>query len=296
MPQPVSAALTRPAPLARLPRALKLGLILGLHAACFAAVFTGARPADLALCVALYLARVFGVTAGYHRYFAHRSFKTSRAGQLALALLAMSSGHRGVLWWAWHHRHHHRTSDTPEDFHSPRLQGFWRAHLTWWMEERCRHADLRQVRDLARYPELRWLERLELLPVLALAGACWALGGWGTFVVGFCWSTVGVWHAVFSINSLAHVFGTQDFDTGDDSRNNRLLGWLLLGEGWHNNHHRFPSSAHLGFGPGQADPGWWMLRGLERLGLVWDLRRPPKRARESDVRAPHPEPVTALVR
>ncbi|MCA9546882.1 MAG: acyl-CoA desaturase, partial [Myxococcales bacterium] len=214
-------------------RAAHLALIVGFHAACFAALATGVRGADLALCGALYLVQMFGVTAGYHRYFSHRSFKTSRAFQFVLALLAMTSGQRGVLWWAWHHRHHHRHSDTPQDLHSPRHMGFWRSHLLWWMAAENRRPDLAQVRDLARYPELRLLERFYATPALLTAAACYGLGGWGGFVVGFCWSTVLVWHATFAINSLAHLWGRQDHATGDDSRNNAVLAVLTLGEGWH---------------------------------------------------------------
>jgi stearoyl-CoA desaturase (delta-9 desaturase) len=262
-------------------RAFHTALIIGIHLSCFGALWTGVDRRALLLCAALYVLRVFGVTAGYHRYFSHRSFKTSRGFQLALALLAMTSGQRGVLWWAWHHRHHHRHSDTPADFHSPEHVGFWRSHLTWWMSAECRTADLRQVRDLAKYPELVLLERFYAVPALLTSAACFAVGGWSGFVVGFCWSTVLVWHAVFSINSLAHLWGRRDFETRDDSRNNPVLALLLLGEGWHNTHHRFPSSARCSL-PGQVDLTWLALQALASVGLVWDLRTLP--AREGDAR------------
>jgi stearoyl-CoA desaturase (Delta-9 desaturase) len=262
---------------ASLSRGFHLALLVGLHMSCFAAIWTGVRVEDVALCCALFAVRMFGVTAGYHRYFSHRSFQTSRGFQLVLALLAMSSGQRGVLWWAWHHRHHHRHSDTPEDFHSPRLHGFWHAHMLWWMDEACRTPNLRKVRDLVRYPELRALERAYAVPALLTSAACYAVGGWGTFVVGFCWSTVLLWHTSFSINSLAHVWGRKDHDTEDDSRNNPLLALLMLGEGWHNNHHRYPASARSGIGPWQLDLTWLALRALAGVGLVWDLRVFPRR-------------------
>jgi stearoyl-CoA desaturase (delta-9 desaturase) len=257
--------------LAATSRALHGALFVGLHLTCFAAAATGVSAADLALCGALYIVRMFGVTAGYHRYFSHRSFKAGRGVQLALALLSMSSGQRGVLWWAWQHRHHHRHSDTGRDFHSPRLVGFWRSHLLWWMSSECRSLDPGVVRDLVKYPELRLLERFYAAPALATGAACYAIGGWGGFVVGFCWSTVLVWHATFSINSLAHIWGRRDHDTGDDSRNNALLALLTLGEGWHNNHHRYPGSARQGMGL-QLDLTWLGLLALARVGLVWDLR------------------------
>jgi stearoyl-CoA desaturase (Delta-9 desaturase) len=264
-----------------LSRGLHLALLIGLHLSCLAAFWTGVSATDLALCFALYWVRMFGVTAGYHRYFSHRSFRAGRGFQFVLALLAMSSGQRGVLWWAWHHRHHHRHSDTPEDFHNPRLQGFWRAHMLWWMDEDCRRPDLGKVRDFVRYPELRLLERAYALPALLTSAACFLVGGWSGFVVGFCWSTVILWHGVFSINSLAHVWGRQDHDTGDDSRNNPVLAFVMLGEGWHNNHHRYPASARSGIGPRQIDLTWLGLRVLAALGLVWDLRVFPLPAGEA---------------
>lgn len=253
-------------------RLLHLVLLVAMHACCLLAFFTGVERGPLLLCMGLYVLRMFGVTAGYHRYFAHRSFKTSRPFQLVLALLAMSSGQRSVLWWAWHHRHHHRHSDTPADFHSPYQRGFGYAHLLWWMDESHREADLRRVRDLTAFPELLWLHRFYVLPSLVLALLCYALGGAGGFVVGFCWSTVLVWHATFTINSLAHVWGSRDHDTDDDSRNNGFLALLTLGEGWHNNHHRYPGSARQGMLPSQIDLTWLALCGLARVGLVWDLR------------------------
>lgn len=253
-------------------RALHFTLIVGVHLMCLLAVFTGVEAQTLVLCAVLYVLRMFGVTAGYHRYFAHRSFKTSRPFQLVLALLAMTSAQRGVVWWAWHHRHHHRHSDTPVDFHSPRHQGFWTSHLLWWMEERHRTPDLGKVRDLARVPELMWLERWHVVPPLVLAALCYAWAGPGGLVVGFCWSTVLVWHGTFTINSLSHVWGTRPHDTGDDSRNNAVLALVTLGEGWHNNHHRYPASARQGMVPAQVDLTWLGLRLLRRLGLVWDMR------------------------
>jgi stearoyl-CoA desaturase (delta-9 desaturase) len=269
---------------ADLSRAFHAALVVGIHATCLAAVFTGVSAKSLVLCALLYVVRVFGVTAGYHRYFSHRSFKTSRPFQAVLAVLAMTSGQRGVLWWAWHHRHHHRHSDQPEDFHSPRHGGFWRSHMLWWMDQECRTADLRQVRDLAKYPELRLLERCYALPALFTSAACFAIDGWTGLVVGFCWSTVILWHAVFTINSLAHIWGRRDFATRDDSRNNPVLALFLLGEGWHNTHHRYPSSAQCSL-PGQIDLTWLALRALAAVGLVWDLRTLPDSVRARGLHA-----------
>ena len=263
---------------AHLFRGFHLFLLVGVHAVCLLAFQTGVELHTLLLCIGLYVLRMFGVTAGYHRYFAHRSYKTSRAFQFVLAVLAISSGQRGVFWWSWHHRHHHRHSDTPDDFHSPMHQGLLYSHLLWWMDDAHRTADLGKVRDLTPYPELAWLERYHSVPGIVLAALCYAWAGWGGLIVGFCWSTVMVWHATFTINSLSHIWGRRDHETDDDSRNNGVLALLTMGEGWHNNHHRYPSSARQGMGPWQLDLTWMGLRVLERLGLVWDLRSHSPRA------------------
>ena len=254
-----------------------LVLLIATHLGCLVAIWTGVSLSDLLLCASLYALRMFGVTAGYHRYFAHRTFKTSRVGQLVLAVLAMSSGQKGVLWWSWHHRHHHRHSDGAADLHSPRNTSFLWSHMLWWLDQRSQTPDLTQVRDLTAYPELVWLERWSALPSLMVLGLCVAVGGWSGVVVGFCWSSVLVWHATFTINSLSHLIGTQPYDTGDDSRNHWFLALITFGEGWHNNHHHYQTSTRQGFLWWEIDLTWYALRLLERVGLVWGLRSPPKR-------------------
>jgi stearoyl-CoA desaturase (delta-9 desaturase) len=225
--------------------------------------------------------RMFAITAGYHRYFAHRTFKTSRAFQLVLALLAMASAQRGVLWWASHHRNHHRYSDTPEDIHSPGQRGFWWSHVGWMIGSRHTATDLAQVKDIARYPELRLLGRFDLVVAVAWGFALYAIGGstaliWGHFV-----SLVLVWHVTFCINSLAHVWGTRPYATGDDSRNNALLAVLTFGEGWHNNHHHYQRSARQGFYWWQVDITYYVLKLLELMRLVWDVEGVPDHVREA---------------
>jgi stearoyl-CoA desaturase (delta-9 desaturase) len=246
-----------------------------VHLACLGAFFSGVSTAALVLCAALYVVRMFGVTAGYHRYFSHRSYRTSRAGQLVLALLCQSSAQRGALWWAAKHRHHHRHSDTPEDVHSPRQGGFWRAHVGWIFTPRHDETDLDAVPDLTKFPELVWLERYPNVPAIVLAVACYALGGWPGLVVGFFWSTVLLYHGTFFINSLAHVVGSRRYPTGDDSRNNWWLALITLGEGWHNNHHHYMSSTRQGFRWWEVDPTYYALKAMSWVGLVWDLREPP---------------------
>ena len=246
-----------------------------VHLGCFAAVWSGVSLKALALCAALYVLRMFGVTAGFHRYFSHRAFATSRAFQFVLAALAQSSAQSSVLWWAAKHRHHHRFSDTEHDIHSPLRRGFAYSHVGWLFDRRHQETDFVQVEDLARFPELRWLHRFELAPAILLAVLCFAIAGWSGLVVGFLWSTVLVYHATFCINSLAHVRGRVRYVTGDGSRNNALLAVLTLGEGWHNNHHAFQSSARQGFRWWEIDPTWYALLALARLRLVWDLKSPP---------------------
>lgn len=245
------------------------------HLVCIAAVWTGVHPADLALCAALYVIRMFAITAGYHRYFSHRTFKTGRVFQFLLALLAQTSAQRGALWWAAHHRAHHRHSDTDEDVHSPVVSGFFYSHVGWIFAERNHVTDLSAVRDLAKFPELRWLDRIPYVPAIALGVVVWLACGWSGLIVGFFWSTVILWHATFSINSLAHVIGRRRYVTADQSRNNWWLAILTLGEGWHNNHHHYQSAARQGFRWYEIDISYYVLKMLAAVRLVRALRLPP---------------------
>ncbi len=246
-----------------------------IHIACFAAFWTGISKPALWLCIGLYWMRMFGVTAGYHRYFSHRAFATSRAFQFVLAVIAQSTFQKSVLWWAAKHRHHHRHSDTLDDVHSPRHTGFVYSHLGWIFARKHDLADLDTVPDLTRYPELRWLHRHEWVPGLALAALCWAVAGWSGLIVGFVWSTVLVYHATFCINSLAHVLGSQRYVTGDDSRNNLILAVATMGEGWHNNHHAFQSCARQGFRWWEIDLSYYILRLLSLVRVVSGIKAPP---------------------
>jgi len=245
-----------------------------LHAACLLAFWTGVSTFDLALCLGLFWIRLFGITGGYHRYFSHKAFKTSRPFQFVLAILGVAAVQKGPLWWAAGHRRHHRYSDQEGDLHSPR-EGFWYAHQGWIFNGRWDATEAERVRDLARYPELAWLNRWHIAVPLLLAITCYALGGLQTLVWGFCISTVLLWHSTYTINSLAHRWGSQRYDTGDDSRNNLFLALLTLGEGWHNNHHHYMASARQGFFWWEIDVTYYVLRGLRAFGLIWDLREPP---------------------
>jgi len=246
-----------------------------VHLLCFAAIWTGVSLVDLAIALGLYGVRMFAITAGYHRYFSHRSFKTGRLFAFALAFLAQTSAQRGVLWWAGHHRRHHRWSDSDGDPHSPLQRRFWHAHVGWIFAPDHQETDLESVADLAKYPELLWLDRHPYLPAFLMGFAVWLAAGWSGLVVGFFWSTVALWHATFSINSLAHVVGRKRYVTGDQSRNNFWLALLTFGEGWHNNHHHYQSASCQGFRRHEVDITYYLLRALSALGLVWGLRRPP---------------------
>ncbi len=261
---------------------------IGLHLGCLAVVWVGASPVAVATAIGLYAVRMFALTGFYHRYFSHRTFQTSRAVQFVFAVIGAACGQRGPLWWAAHHRNHHRLADTPQDPHSPRHQGFWWSHAGWFLTPRAFATDLARVPDLARYPELRWLDRFDTVVPLALAVllfaagqglAYWAPGlgadGWQMLVWGFFISTTMLFHATVTINSLAHRFGSRRYETRDDSRNNAWLALITFGEGWHNNHHFFPGSARQGFRWWELDITYLGLRLLSAVGLVHGLKAVP---------------------
>jgi stearoyl-CoA desaturase (delta-9 desaturase) len=255
-----------------------------VHLACIAAIWSGITWQAVAIGVILYWLRIFAIGAGYHRYFSHRSYSTSRVFQFILAVLAQTTAQKSVLWWAAKHRHHHLHSDTQEDVHSPRRTGFLYSHVGWIFSRRHAKTDLVKVDDLARYPELMWLHKLEIVPAVALGTLCFLIAGWPGLVVGFFWSTVFVYHATFCINSLAHVRGKKRYVTGDDSRNNWLLALFTMGEGWHNNHHAYQSSVRQGFKWWEIDPTYYILKALSWTGLVWDLKSPPAQVLRNEQR------------
>lgn len=228
-----------------------------------------------ALAVGGYYLRLFFVTAGYHRYFSHRAYKTSRWFQFVLALGATLTSQKGVLWWAANHRHHHKASDTTDDLHSPR-HGFWWSHVGWIAVRDFEKTRWQGIKDMARFPELRWLNKWFLVPPVALAVILYMVGGPWLLIWGFFVPTVLAWHGTFTINSLSHVFGKVRYDTGDDSKNNIWLALLTLGEGWHNNHHHYQRSANQGFRWYEVDITYYLLVALSWVGIVWDVHRAPK--------------------
>ncbi|MBI5511351.1 MAG: acyl-CoA desaturase [Deltaproteobacteria bacterium] len=246
------------------------------HLAVLGVFWSGVTMAAVWCGIGLYWLRMFAVTAGYHRYFAHRTFKTSRVAQFVLAFLAQTSAQKGVLWWASHHRRHHALTDRPGDLHSPRQDGLFYAHVGWIFNHTS-ETNWNGIRDFARFPELRLLNRFPLAPAILLAAAVTFWLGWPGLFVGFFASTVVLWHASFTINSLAHRIGRRRFQTHDNSRNNVWLALLTMGEGWHNNHHRFVGTARQGFYWYEVDATYYLLRGLAWLGIVWELRPVPQR-------------------
>jgi len=270
-----------------------------VHLLPLGAFFTGARWQDWACCVALYFIRMFGVTGAYHRYFSHRTYKTSRAFQFVLAVLAMSSSQKGVLWWAARHRTHHKLSDLDGDPHDSR-RGFWYSHMGW-LYDRTESTDYGKVRDLARYPELVVLNKLWYVPPVLLGVGVWLALGWSGLLIGFFLSTAVLWHGTFTINSLSHMLGTQRYDAGDASTNNWYLALITLGEGWHNNHHFFMGSTRQGFYWWEIDITYYVIRALQAVGLVWNVKEPPARVFDRSVQLPNrsrrsdPEVVTGAV-
>ncbi|HMJ52497.1 MAG TPA: acyl-CoA desaturase [Polyangiaceae bacterium] len=251
----------------------RVGIVL-IHVGTVVALLGHIDAGLIAMALASYLVRMFAITGGYHRYFSHRSFKTSRTFQFLLALLGTSATQKGPLWWAAAHRRHHKYSDTPDDMHSPKHHGFWHAHMGWWFGRKHDETAFDWVPDLARFPELKFLDRYYHVGVYAWMLLAAALRGWDGFLWGYVVSTCALMHGTFAINSLAHVYGSRRYETSDTSRNNWWLALLTLGEGWHNNHHRYMSSARQGFYWWEVDVTYYVLKALSWVGIVWDLRPP----------------------
>jgi stearoyl-CoA desaturase (delta-9 desaturase) len=247
------------------------------HLACLAIFFVPFQASYVYLALGLYFLRMFFVTGGYHRYFSHRTFHTSRVFQFILAFGAQTTSQKGALWWAAHHREHHRYSDQDQDIHTPKKGFFW-SHIGWFLSDDHGDTNYTRIQDLTKFPELVWLNRYWGVPVAVYGLALFLFGGMSAFVWGFIVSTVVLWHGTFTINSLSHVWGKQRYQTGDTSRNNPVLAVITLGEGWHNNHHQFPGAARNGFYWYEYDVTYWVLKVLSLMGLVWDLRPVPQKA------------------
>lgn len=271
---------------------------VGIHALPLLAFWTGASTFDWILCVFFYFSRMFWITGGYHRYFSHKSYQTSRWFQFVIAFMAQTSMQKGALWWAAHHRVHHRTSDTVQDPHSMKIYGFLYSHFGWIMSKDYKETHYHLIQDYAKYPELRWLNKNHLVPPFTLAFMMFVLGGfvnvnpgvlqdlnWGgwylggalsTLLVGFFLSTAILYNGTFSINSIMHKFGKPRYETGDESKNSFVLALLTMGEGWHNNHHYYQVAARNGFFWWEIDMTFYVLKIFSWFGLVWDLKGVPE--------------------
>jgi stearoyl-CoA desaturase (delta-9 desaturase) len=277
---------------------------LFMHLACFLVIWTGVSTVAVVTCVALYFVRMFAITAGFHRLFAHRTYVTGRFFQFLMAFTATAAYQKGPLWWSSHHRRHHLHADTEDDLHSPLTRTLWRSHVGWFLSRESQMTDWKLVANLNKYADLRFLDRYYSLPPALLAIGTFILGaalqryapglgtsGWQMLVWGFFLSTVLLYHGTFTVNSLAHIFGSRRFATDDNSRNNLFVALITLGEGWHNNHHHYQSSERQGFYWWELDISHYTLRALSWLGIVWDLRSPPP-----DVLAAQPGSAPAIPR
>jgi len=267
---------------------------IGMHLMCAGVIWMGISSTTLLIATALYVLRLITITGFYHRYFSHRTFRTSRALQFVFAVLGTMAVQRGPLWWAAHHRHHHAHADEADDSHSPAQHGFWWSHVGWFMNRSNFRTRSEMIRDLMRYPELRFLDRFDIVPPIALAALLFFGGnaladaypqlgtsGAQLLIWGFFISTVVLHHVTFTVNSLAHRFGRRRYATRDDSRNNWWIALLTFGEGWHNNHHHFPGSVRQGFYWWEIDLTYYLLRAMAACGLIWDLKTVPARFRDA---------------
>jgi len=281
-PEPSSTGFVDPAARAadeRVNRVTSIPFIL-IHLLPLLAIFTGVSTTAVVMCVVLYFGRMFFITAGYHRYFSHRSYRLNRFWQAVFAFGGGTAAQKGALWWASHHRDHHRYSDSPRDIHSPTQKGFFWSHVGWILCDKYAATDYDRIKDFSKYPELVFLNKQDWIAPWVLGIACYLVGGWSGLLIGFLLSTVLLWHATFTVNSLAHVLGRRRYATEDTSRNSALIATLTMGEGWHNNHHYYQASARQGFFWWEWDPTFYVLKALSWLHVVRGLRTPPARVRD----------------
>ncbi|WP_255373039.1 acyl-CoA desaturase [Chitinophaga sp. YR573] len=267
---------------------------IGIQLLPLLAFFTHVTLFDWILCAALYVIRMFFVTAGYHRYFSHRTYKTSRFFQFILAGGAQSSLQKGVLWWGANHRAHHKHSDTPDDPHSANIYGFWYSHMGWIMGPEFKPTRYELIKDF-KQRELFWLNKYHWVPGVVLMIAVYFAGnlvnghglfewhaGLSTLLIGFFLSTTLLYHGTFTINSLMHMWGKPRYKTGDLSKNSLLLALVTLGEGWHNNHHYYQSATQQGFFWWEIDITYYVIRTLGFFGIVWDIRGVPEKVKAAN--------------
>jgi stearoyl-CoA desaturase (Delta-9 desaturase) len=243
----------------------------------FAVPFTWAM---LGLWAISHFLRAIGLTLTFHRYFAHRAFQMNRGARFVWAFIGTAAMQKGPLWWAGHHVNHHKYADRDGDPHSPMVSGFYYAHIGWFLND-TKHDTLEPsnpvIRDFGKAAELALLEKFFIVPPIMLAASMYLIGGWAWLVYGFCLPTMTLAHATFCINTVNHMFGSRRFETVDESRNNAFTAFFAVGEGWHNNHHRFQRAARNGFYWWEYDLTWYTIRAMAALGLVWDMQPVPDR-------------------
>lgn len=266
-----------------------------IHLLVFSIFFVGFSFAAFAVFIVMYVIRMFAITGFYHRYFSHKTFKTSRLLQFIFAVIGASAVQRGPIWWAAHHREHHMHSDTIHDKHSPKAHSFFWSHTGWFLTKANFLTHTKMVKELSRYPELRLIDRFDIVVPIVTCIVLYFSGEWmftyypeyntnglQLVVWGFIFSTVILYHSTFLVNSVAHLWGKRRYATDDSSRNNFFIAILTFGEGWHNNHHHFPGSARQGFYWWEIDLTYYILRVMSFFGLIWDIRTIPANIRDSN--------------
>lgn len=258
-----------------------------LHLGVAFVFWTGFSWTALAALVITYSLRILAITAGFYRYFSHRTFRTSRPFQFVLAWLGTSAAQKGPLWWT---AHHHKHADTDKNVLSPVQRSFGWSHVGWILSNSFKDTNYEMVKDLKKVPELKLLNKYHLIPPIQLAIGTFVTGellnyyfpslgtsGFQLLIYGFIISTVLLYCSTFTVNSLAHVFGKRRFETTNNSRNNWFISLITLGEGWYNNQHRSPSSERQAFYWWEFDFSHYALKVLSWFNIVRDLRVPPKR-------------------
>ena len=288
---------TAPSPLTKLYKATRIAVsllpLILVHLSLIGLFYVPFTWTGLILFFVMTRITGLGVTVGFHRYFSHHAFKTSRWFQFVLGVFGCTALQKGPLWWVAHHREHHRHSDTVNDVHSPVVDGFWYGHVGWLFARDLMHPSHECMKDLTKFPELLWLDRLWMVPGILAAAACYAIDGGSGLLWGFSLSTVAIFQFTFAVNSVGHRWGPQRFNTGEGSRNNWFLGYVAMGDGWHNNHHRSPTSARHGLAWYELDIAYMMICNLKRVGLIWGVRQPPASVLEAARGKPEP-PRTQL--
>jgi len=255
--------------------------MLLFHLGCLGVFYTGVSIESFTVFLIRFLIIGSGITIGYHRLLAHRSFTTSRFMQFIFALNGTMAIQGGPLWWVSHHRLHHAHTETDKDVHSPIKYGFWESHIGWMINPKSIKETPSYAKDLYKFPEIKFLQKHYVIITLLQGILIYLLGEYlpGTsgaemLVWGFFISTVYLWHITFCVNSVCHLWGKRPYNTNDNSTNNVVVALLTGGEGWHNNHHMYPYSARHGLKWWQIDISYAVIKLLSILRLVRNIKLP----------------------